>query len=356
VGATTPASGGTGQPDPALLAWCRRVPKVELHLHLEGAIPHPTLLELVRKYDPAGPVGDLDTLVERFRYRDFPHFLDVWNWKHGFLREADDFALIAEAVARDLAGQRVRYAEMSFSPTDVAALGLSVGELAVAIRAGLDRVAGIQVGLIVDLVRDNGPERAARTLAEAAEVRELGVVGIGIGGSEHDFPPEPFGPVYERARALGLHTTVHAGEAAGPASVWGALTLAPDRIGHGTRAAEDRRLVEHLAAHQVPLEMCPVSNVRTGVVPSLAAHPIGEFFAAGIPVTVNTDDPAMFDTSLALEYALLMEGLGFTPDGIRTLVLNAVAASWLPQDQRAELAAEVGTHAAWTAPAPVSSP
>jgi hypothetical protein len=116
VGATTTAGAGTGRPDPALLAWCQAVPKVELHLHLEGAIPHPTMLELVRKYDPAGPVTDLGTLVERFRYTDFPHFIEVWTWKHGFLREADDFALIAEAVAADLARQRVRYAEMSFSP------------------------------------------------------------------------------------------------------------------------------------------------------------------------------------------------------------------------------------------------
>jgi adenosine deaminase len=230
-----------------------------------------------------------------------------------------------------------------------------VGELAAAVRTGLDRVAGIEIGLIVDLVRDTGPGRAMRTLAEAAEVRGLGVVGIGIGGSEHDFPPEPFAPVYRRARELGLHTTVHAGEAAGPASVWGALSLEPERIGHGTRAAEDPRLVEYLAANRIPLEMCPVSNVRTAVVPSVNAHPIGQFFAAGIPVTVNTDDPAMFGTSLALEYALLIEQLGFTPDGIRTLVVNAVNASWLPEGRRAGLAAEIGGDPAWSAPAPVSS-
>jgi adenosine deaminase len=151
---------------------------------------------------------------------------------------------VAEAVASDLAAQRIRYAEAFFSPGDFARHGLAVQPLAAAIRAGLDRVAGVEVALVADLIRDSGPKVAAATLEAVAEARELGVVGVGLGGWEPSFPPEPFAPVYERARRLGLRTTVHAGEAAGPASVWGAIrALRPERIGHGTRAAEDPALL-----------------------------------------------------------------------------------------------------------------
>jgi adenosine deaminase len=320
---------------PTIDYWHDRVPKVELHLHLEGAIPHATLWQLVTKYggDPSVPTPE--ALEQRFRYRDFAHFIRMWVWKNGFLREVDDFTLIAEAVARDLARQNVRYAEAFYSPTDFCRHGLGVQELTRAIRAGLDRVPEIEVMLVVDLVRDGGPKRAARTLAEVNEVRELGVIGVGIGGSEYEYPPEPFAEVYERARQLGFRTGAHAGEAAGAESIWGALrVLRVDRIGHGTRALEDEALLVHLAEHGVPLEMCPLSNVRTGVVRSLAGHPIRGYFERGIVVTVNTDDPKMFGNSLAQEYARLGSELGFTRDDVRTLILNGVRASWLPEDKK----------------------
>jgi adenosine deaminase len=332
-------------------AWCAALPKVELHLHLEGAIPLDTLWELVREHDARGEVRDRAALTERFAYRDFAHFIDVWVWKNAFLREEDDFTLIAEAVARELAAQHVRYAEVFFSPSDFVGHGLTTQGLAAAIRTGLDRVPEIKVGLIADLVRDTGPERAAVTLAEVAEVRELGIIGIGIGGSEQSYPPEPFAPVYERARALGLRTTAHAGEAAGAASVRGAMrVLRAERIGHGTRAAEDPSLLDELAATRLPVEMCPLSNVRTGVVASLAEHPIREFVDRGILVTVNTDDPMMFGNSLAEEYARLHAELGFTTGEIQGLVLNAVSASWLPAERKAALAAELHADPAWRTP------
>ena len=341
----------------ALLDWCRRLPKVELHLHLEGAIPLDALWELVRKYggdaDLSGPAG----LAERFRYTDFAHFIDVWVWKNRFLREYDDFTLAAEAVAHDLAAQRIRYAEVFFSPGDFASHGLAVQPLAAAIRAGLDRVADVEVALIADLIRDTGPQVVAATLEAVAEVRELGVIGVGLGGSEQSFPPEPFAPVYERAKRLDLHTTVHAGEAAGPASVWGAIrALRPDRIGHGTRAAEDLALVGHLAATRLPLEACPLSNVATGVVGSLDEHPIRRLRDAGVLVTVNTDDPKMFGNSLAEEYALLQSRLGFGADDVRGLLLDAVAASWLPESRKQLTADAFRNDPAWTAnPSPAHS-
>ena len=327
--------------------WFDAIPKVELHVHLEGAIPFPALFELVRKYD-ADAAGSLDELEARFRYRDFPHFIETWVWKNGFLRELDDFAFIAEAAARDLREQRVLYVEAFCSPPDFAARGLPVGGIVEAIRRGLDRVPGIEVSLVADLVRDSGPERAGRTLDELAEVAGCGVIGIGIGGSEHAFPPAPFAAVFERARGLGFRTSAHAGEAAGPSSVRDALeALRVDRIGHGTRAAEDPTLVEVLAARQVPVEMCPISNVRTGVVPDLAAHPIRAFFERGLLVTVNTDDPAMFDTSLAREYRALARVHGFTRAEICGLIENAARASWLRDAAKAELLATLQADPDW---------
>lgn len=336
-----------GRPE-AGASWCERIPKAELHLHLEGAIPLDALWELVQKYGGDPLVPDLATLRARFVYQDFAHFIQAWNWKNCFLRECEDFTFVAEAVAQDLLRQNIRYVEAFFSPSDFREHALTPQGLAVAIRAGLERVPGVEVALIADLVRNRGARGTAETLADVAEVRDQGIIGIGIGGSEAAFPPELFTDVYAEARRLGFHTTVHAGEAAGPASVWGALcALHAERIGHGTRAIEDPALMDYLAEHRVPIEMCPISNVRTGVVPTLADHPIRRFFERGIPVTVNTDDPGMFGNSLAGEYEQLQQVLGFTRKEIRTLVLNAIETSWLPDDRKRQLAAAFQADPAW---------
>jgi adenosine deaminase len=251
-------------------------------------------------------------------------------------------------VARGLASQNVRYTEVFYSPPDFARHGLKTQELTQAIRDGLDRVAGIKVSLVADLVRDFGPQKGAQTLAQVAEVAELGVIGIGIGGSEHDFPPEPFQQVYEQARKCGFHTSAHAGEVAGSGSVWGAIrTLKVDRIGHGTRAAEDETLLDYLVEKQIPIEMCPISNLRTGVVRSIVKHPIRDYFERGLLVTVNTDDPKMFGNSLAGEYQILVERLGFSQQEIRTIILQGIHASWLPDDQKESLAASFKTDPGW---------
>lgn len=333
---------------PDLRAWLDRIPKVELHVHLEGAIPLDALWTLVRKYGGDPDVPDRAALERQFTYRDFPHFLDMWVWKNRFLREYEDFSFIAEAAARDFAAQRIRYAEVFFSPPDFAGRGLRTGDLTAAIRAGLDHVPGIEIALVADLVRDFGPAAADVTLSEAAELRGLGVVGIGLGGSEQDFPPGPFAAVFARARRLGFRTTVHAGEGAGPESVREALRrLRPDRIGHATRAAEDPALLDELAASRVPLEMCPVSNVRTGIVASLAAHPVRRYFERGLALSVNTDDPQMFGTRLSDEYRLLAEVFGFTRADIRSLVLQAVGSSWLSEARKGEMAEEFRRDSAW---------
>ncbi|MEL6181243.1 MAG: adenosine deaminase, partial [Myxococcota bacterium] len=202
----------------------------------------------------------------------------------------------------------------------------------------LDRVPELESHLVVDLVRDFGPDNGARVLAEVVEAREYGVVGIGIGGSEQQFPPEPWAAVFDQARRHGLHTSAHAGEAAGAQSVWGAIrALQVDRIGHGTRAIEDPELVAYLAEHHIPIEMCPLSNLRTGVVASLEEHPVRTFVEQGLYITINTDDPAMFNNTLADEYRLLNTVHDFSPGLIQTLILNALDASWGPPERIARL-------------------
>jgi adenosine deaminase len=323
------------------MTWYDLVPKVELHVHLEGAIPPAALFALIEKYGGDPSVPDVTALARRFEYRDFPQFIEAWSWKNGFLREYEDFTHIAELVARDMALQRIRYAEVFFSPSLFARRGLSVQRITEAVRAGLSRVGSIEIALVADLVRDYGPESEGPILAQLREVRDLGVVGIGIGGSEDRFPPAPFRRLFETARSMGFHTNAHAGEAAGAHSIWEALReLRVERIGHGTNAWQDPQLLEHLAVHRIPLEMCPVSNVRTHVVGSLAEHPIRRCFEAGIPVTVNTDDPKMFQTSLADEYRLLGQECGWTKQEICRVILNGIEASWLSDEMKAALAAE----------------
>jgi len=320
------------------ITWFEQVPKVELHLHLEGAIPHGALWEVIRKYGGDSSVPTLQALRDKFHYRDFPHFIETWVWKNQFLREYEDFTFIAEAVARDLANQNIRYAETFFAPSEFARHGLETQKLAEAIRTGLSRVPQTEIALVADLVRDRGLGNAAKNLAEINEIKTLGVIGITIGGSEQDYPPEPFADIYKRARQLSFHTSAHAGEAAGPESIWGAIrSLKVERIGHGTRAFEDNALVEYLAEYRIPLEICLISNVQTRVVESIAKHPIRSYFERGIIITINTDDPKMFDNSLSQEYQALESELGFSRKEIQEIILQGIQASWLSEDKKRKL-------------------
>jgi adenosine deaminase len=324
--------------DTNTLKWAENLPKVEIHLHLEGAIPLDTLYALILKYGGHPEVPDIDTLERKFIFRDFHHFIDTWVWKNQFIREYDDFTLIAEDVAQDLARQNIKYAEIFYSPIEHERDGLSVQGITTAIRKGLDRVTAIDVGLIADLVRDVGPVLGMRTLHDLKDVQSLGVIGIGMGGSEKGNPPEPWAEVYEQARSWGFHTTAHAGEAEGVGNIWGAIrALKVERIGHGIRAVDDPVLMTYLAEQRIPLEVCPLSNVRTAVVSTYTSHPIRCFYNHNLMVTVNTDDPKMFGNALAQEYAMLVQHLGFSRDDILTLILNGIRASWLSAQRKHDL-------------------
>ena len=319
------------------------MPKAELHLHLEGAIPVSTLWELIEQHGGDRLIKSEAQLVDWFTYRDFAHFMETWSWMNGFLRTYDDFTFASEAVARHLAAQNIVYAEAFFSPSDFRQHRLKPQGIAEAVRLGLDRVDDTEIALIVDLVRDRGPEGTAETLAAIKEVSdETGIIGIGIGGYEAAHPPEQFAAVYDDARDAGFRLTAHAGEEAGPESVWGALlTLGAERIGHGVRSIEDPLLIDYLVEHQVPLEVCPTSNLRTGVVAHWDQHPVARLIDAGVNVTINTDDPAMFDANLAEEFSILEDRFGLDDDTLRRLSLAVVGASWADDDKRTSLTQQV---------------
>ncbi|MCI0449014.1 MAG: adenosine deaminase [Chlorobi bacterium] len=321
------------------ISFLEAMPKVELHLHLEGAIPLEAMWNLAEKYSGTSEVISLKELKAKFNYVDFPHFIKIWIWKNKFIREYEDFTFIAGEVAKDLIRQNIKYAEIFYSPADHKSKNLNSQKISEAVFNGIKLFEKeIEINLIADLVRDFGPENGMVTLSELNEVKHMKVVGIGIGGSEQHFPPEAFKKVYSRARDLNFRTSAHAGEAAGSESIWGVINeLNTERIGHGTRAYEDENLIEYLAEKKIPIEMCPISNVKTGVVKSIEEHPVKDYYKRGLKVFLNTDDPMMFNNSLAEEYALFIEKLGFDLSDVKKLMLNATDSAWCSESKKEKL-------------------
>jgi adenosine deaminase len=314
-----------------------RIPKIENHLHLEGAIPYETLWQLIEKYGGDDSVRDIHQLKERFRYRDFRQFIETWIWKNQFIREYEDFVFLSEAVYADLANQNVKYAEVFISPS-LFRDRMPPQKIVQAYAGSMEKIPGIKIKLIVDLVRDYGPDKEIRTLYEMNEVKDLGIIGVGIGGSEDQYPPGLFTGLYEQAGKFGFRTTAHAGEASGPESIWSAIRdLQVERIGHGTRAIEDPELIEYLAEHKIPLELCPLSNACTGVIDSLEAHPVRAFLQKGIPVSINTDDPKMFGNSLADEYRALKDVFKFNEEEITDILINSIHTMWMGDNEKTAL-------------------
>lgn len=320
------------------------MPKVELHLHLEGAIPLNTLLQLIEKYKGKNFIS-YSELERKFGYTDFSHFLNIWVWKNRFIREYDDFELIAEQVALDLAEQNIRYAEISFSPTDFRRSNLIPQQIAISIRKGMNKhIDKIEINLIADLVRDELDKM--EQFNQILEVRNHGIIGIGLGGKEKEFPPNLFKNVFTEAKKQGLKTTCHAGEAAGADYIWQAINnLEVDRIGHGTTAMNDPNLVDYLIEHQIPVEMNPISNVRTNVVNNLSEHPIYDFYRNGMLVSVSTDDPKMFNTSLENEFTELIKTFDLTLADVIALARNAINSAWCEDSYKTRLNTELTSYA-----------
>lgn len=288
----------------------------ELHLHLEGAVEPETLKEL----DPALTDDDLRAALS---YSDFGGFIQSYVWVNRKLRGPADYALIARRLFERLATQGVGYAEVTVSAGVILwkkqDLGATFGALAnEAARSP------VPIRWILDATRQWGAEAAAPVFDFAAEHLNDDVLAIGIGGIEAEGPALWFRDLYKKARDRGLRLTCHAGETTDAQSIWDALAIGAERIGHGIRAVHDAKLQKHLRDRDIPLEVCITSNVRTGAVASLADHPVRKLFDAGVPIILNTDDPALFECTLESEYAVAARAFGFTPDELQVLEANSL--------------------------------
>ena len=315
-------------------SFIRLLPKAELHLHFEGAIDAATLLELKRRHGQSGSLAEVDKL---YRYPDFDGFLMAFKAVTEHLRSPDDYELITYDLMRQLKEENILHAEIYVSVgvclwrnQDFPAIfeGLERG------RQRGERDFGISVLWIFDAVRHFGAEAAQKVFELAARYRDRHVIAVGIGGDEQKAKPELFRDSYAYAADNGLHLTAHAGETAGPESIWGAINLRAERIGHGLTAAQDPDLLEELAQRQVPIEICITSNLRTGCCKTVSEHPMKQYFDHGLMITLNTDDPAMFDTTLSHEYQLAQQAFGFTDEHLRELARNSFEASFLPAETK----------------------
>ena len=330
-------------------SYLRAAPKAELHLHLEGTVRPPAVFELARRNGVALPGDTIEGLGEWFRSRDFTHLMEVYRTICLCLRSADDFELIAYELAVELARQNCRYAEVGFTPALHARRGVSAATYLDGLsraRERARRVLGVEIAWVFDISRSmrGGTAETMRwaeyTVGVTIDSVSSGVVALGLGGPEAGFPPEPFAPFFARARAAGLRSFPHAGELAGPASIRGALdALGAERLAHGVRAVEDEALVEELARRRIGLDVCPTSNLCLGVYPSLAEHPLARLQAAGVAVTVNSDDPALFDTTLNDEVAILATSFSLDVAVIDEIMLNGVRHSFLPAEPKERLEA-----------------
>lgn len=330
-------------------SWLQSLPKAELHLHLEGSITPATLVELSRTNDAVALTPEQAQGV--YRYHDFPSFLMSFKAVTERLHTPADYETITYNMVRDLAAQGVRHAEVYLSIGILYRFGRldpdAVMEAAERGRERAERDFGTTVLWIIDAVRHFGVQEAQRVFRKAAALRDQypAVIGIGIGGDEAGGPAHGFREVYAEARQAGLHLTCHAGESTGPQSVWGALNIGAERIGHALTAQEDQDLIEVLVQRQIPLELNVTSNLRTGCCPALDEHPVKRYFEEGLMVTVNSDDPPFFGATLLDEYELIHREFAFSLEAMRELAANSFEASFLPPERKLKHLREVELYA-----------
>jgi aminodeoxyfutalosine deaminase len=327
------------------------LPKAELHVHHVGSASPRIVAELAARHEGRSPVpADPSKLADYFAFRDFAHFVEVYLTVVDLIRDEEDVRILTYEVARELARQQVRYAEITITPYSHVHRGIAAPAFCEAIEDARKR-AEPELGIILrwcfDIPGEAGLTAAEETLRIAVDERPDGLVSFGLGGPEIGVPRGQFKPFFDRARAAGLRSVPHAGETTGPETIWDALReLGAERIGHGISAVHDPRLLEYLAEHRIGMEVCPTSNLRTRAVPSLAEHPLAAMVDAGLLVTINSDDPPMFGTTLNDEYAVAARLLGHGPDGVAQLARDAVTAAFLPDADRVRILAEIDEYLA----------
>jgi aminodeoxyfutalosine deaminase len=322
------------------------LPKAELHVHHVGSASPRIVAELAARHAGSTPVpADPALLADYFTFTDFAHFIDVYLSVVDLVRTPEDVWTLTYEIARDMTSQAVHYAELTCSPYTSMIRGIAPEAFCDAIedaRHAAERDFGIVLRWCFDIPGESGIPAAEETARIATELTTEGLVSFGLGGPEIGVPRPQFQPYFDRARAAGLHSVPHAGETTGPQTIWDALnSLGAERIGHGTSAAQDADLLAHLVEHRVPLEVCPTSNVATRSVARLDEHPIKQMYAAGAVVTVNSDDPPMFGTTLNQEYAVVARLLDLDETGLKQLAQNAVDASFADDDVKKRLTAEI---------------
>ena len=292
-------------------------PKIELHVHLEATVYPKVLFEMAQRNEFALPARNEAELAELYRYKDFEHFLNLWMITTPAIQTEADFRQVVASYGDVAASHGAVYIEGIFTPAERVSGGASWDEVFSGFCNGAAEAkerSGVDIRLTPDIPRFVDLEVAIKTARYALKYQGQGIVGLGLGGPEAGFPPEPFERAFLLAREGGLGSVPHAGEAAGPESIRGAVeVLNADRIRHGIRVVEDKGLLQELAARSIVCDVCPVSNLRTGVVESLQVHPLPEMLRAGILCSISTDDPAMFDTDLTREYETASQ-LGCSPE------------------------------------------
>ncbi|MDH6121549.1 aminodeoxyfutalosine deaminase [Kitasatospora sp. GAS204A] len=337
-------------------AFIAGLPKAELHVHHVGSASPRVVAELAARYEGRTEVpADPAELAEYFTFTDFAHFIQVYLSVVDLVRDAEDVRSLTYGVARDMARQQIRYAELTVTPYSSVRRGIPDVAFMEAIedaRKSAERDFGLVLRWCFDIPGEAGLASAEETARLALEVGADGLVSFGLGGPEIGVPRPQFKPYFDRARAAGLHSVPHAGESTGPETVWDAIReLGAERIGHGTQSWRDPALLDYLGEHRIPLEVCPTSNLATRVVERIEEHPIKRFVDAGLLVTVNSDDPPMFGTDLNTEYRVAAELLGLDEAGVAALAKNSVEASFLDQAGKTRIAGEIDDYlAGWQRP------
>ena len=333
----------------SLQSFIAGLPKAELHVHHVGSASVRIVSELAARHPGVVP-SDPEELRQFYEFRDFAHFIEVYLAVVDLIRTEEDVRLLTYEVAREMAeGQQIRYAELTCTPYTSVVTGIPIEAYTEAIedaRVAAERDFGLVLRWIYDIPGEFGVPSADATLDYALNHRVDALIGFGLGGPEVGVPRPQFQRHFDAARAAGLRSVPHAGETTGPETIWDALRLlGAERIGHGTTAVEDPTLLAHLADTGIPLEVCPSSNVATRAVAAIGDHPIAAFRDAGVTVTVNSDDPPMFGTSLNREYEIAADLLGLDEAGVADLARTAVVASFADESTKTKLLAEIDAYA-----------